>query len=87
MTTIDDYRYALRLALGLLALWRPRPGGVARIEGELLEVEAGVRTLTPDDARRLAQEINHLDKVRDAGPFIAPVDRSDLPVVAPVVGA
>lgn len=75
-------RYLLLLAMRIIALWRERPAGVRDLERDLRADIAGDHTV---DVAAISDALERLDAVRDAGPFIAPVDRSlispDVPIV------
>lgn len=76
---MDTAALKLRIALRLLALWRERPHGVREIERALHADLAGEGEI---DIVATNREIERLEEIRRAGPFVQPLDRTLLPADA-----
>jgi|APTNR8051073442_1049403.scaffolds.fasta_scaffold04346_7 hypothetical protein len=72
----------LHLAMRIIALWRERPAGVRTLEMEMREDIAGNHSV---DVAAMNDAVERLDAIRDAGPFIAPVDRSLIAADVPII--
>jgi hypothetical protein len=71
----------LRVAMRIVSLWRERPAAVRDIERQVLAEMDGDAIV---DVAAVNGELDRLDAIRDAGPFVAPVDRSLISADVPI---